>query len=123
MQALKVQGRSRDDLPYKAPFQPWGSWFALIWTGIILFFKGFDSFMPWEVDAFITSYIALPIFVIMFLGYKVMYKTKKYAAIDVDLVTGLKEIDEDEQRYIAQHKAEQELKGPRSRLQRIWDNM
>ncbi|KAK1232252.1 amino acid transporter [Marasmius sp. AFHP31] len=123
MQALKAQGRSRDDLPYKAPFQPWGSWFALIWTGIVLFFKGFDSFMPWKVDAFITSYIALPVFIIMYAGYKIRYKTKTYAPIDVDLVTGLKEIDDEEQRYIAQHRAAEELKGPRSRWQKIWDNM
>ena len=40
MKALEAQGMSRDDLPYKAPFQPWGSWFALIATGIITLFKG-----------------------------------------------------------------------------------
>jgi amino acid permease len=40
MGALKVQGLSRDSLPYKAPFQPFGSWFALISTGIITIFKG-----------------------------------------------------------------------------------
>lgn len=40
MKALKAQGMSRDDLPYKAPFQPWGSWFALVATGIITLFKG-----------------------------------------------------------------------------------
>lgn len=40
MKALKAQGMSRDDLPYKAPFQPWGSWFALISTAIITLFKG-----------------------------------------------------------------------------------
>lgn len=40
MNALKVQGISRDTLPYKAPLQPYGSWFALISTGIITLFKG-----------------------------------------------------------------------------------
>ena len=54
MKALKAQGMSRDDLPYKAPFQPWGSYFALIATAIITFFKGFDTFLPWKVDNFIT---------------------------------------------------------------------
>ena len=48
MSALKAQGISRDDLPYKAPFQPYGNYFALISTGIIAFFKGFDTFMPWN---------------------------------------------------------------------------
>ena len=54
MRALKAHGKSRDDLPYKAPFQPWGSWFALISTGIITLFKGFDTFLPWNVANFIT---------------------------------------------------------------------
>ncbi|KAG2368480.1 amino acid permease/ SLC12A domain-containing protein [Suillus spraguei] len=40
MQALKAQGISRDDLPYKGPGQPLGSWFVLVSTGIILLFKG-----------------------------------------------------------------------------------
>ena len=40
MSALKRQGFSRDDLPYKAPFQPWGNYFALVSTAIITFFKG-----------------------------------------------------------------------------------
>lgn len=54
MKALAANGMSRDDLPYKAPFQPWGSWFALIATGIITFFKGFDTFLPFTVDTFVT---------------------------------------------------------------------
>lgn len=54
MKALTANGMSREDLPYKAPFQPWGSWFALVATGIITFFKGFDTFMPFKVDTFVT---------------------------------------------------------------------
>lgn len=44
MGALKAQGISRDTLPYKAPFQPFGSWFAIISTGIITLFKGLFPF-------------------------------------------------------------------------------
>lgn len=46
MHGLKAQGKSRDDLPYKSPFQPYASWFALIFASIVVFFKGFDTFMP-----------------------------------------------------------------------------
>jgi amino acid transporter len=61
MKALKAHGISRDTLPYKAPFQPWGSWFAIIVVAIITIFKGFDAFMPhFAVDGFLTAYIALP---------------------------------------------------------------
>lgn len=54
MRALEAHGLSRDDLPYKAPFQPWGSWFALGSTLIITIFKGFDSFLPFNTANFIT---------------------------------------------------------------------
>jgi yeast amino acid transporter len=40
MRALKAQGVDRNSLPYKAPFQPFGSWFALVSTAIITIFKG-----------------------------------------------------------------------------------
>lgn len=39
MAALKAQGVSRDTLPYKAPFQPYGAWIALFFTFLITFFK------------------------------------------------------------------------------------
>ncbi|ESK96929.1 dicarboxylic amino acid permease [Moniliophthora roreri MCA 2997] len=124
MKALKAQGRSRDQLPYKAPLQPFGSWFALIATAIVTLFKGFDSFIgTFKVDGFVTSYIALPTFVVMYIGYKVVMKTKVHRIDEIDLVTGLKEIDDEEQRYLAEHQAASEAKGPRTRWRRIWDNM
>ncbi|PFH54397.1 hypothetical protein AMATHDRAFT_53372 [Amanita thiersii Skay4041] len=117
MRALKAQGRSREDLPYKAPCQPWGSWFALIVTGIITFFKGFDTFIPFKTDTFITSYIGIPIYGCLWVGYKVIYKTKPIASKDVDLVSGLRSIDEEEERYLAEEKA----KGPRAKWQKVVD--
>ncbi|KAF7338336.1 AA-permease domain-containing protein [Mycena venus] len=119
MRALKAQGKSRDSLPYKAPFQPFGSWFALISTSIIVFFKGFDSFMPFKVDTFLTSYIGLPVFACLYLGYKFFYRTKQIPAEKVDLVTGLKAIDDAEERFLLEEKA----KGPQSFVGRLWDSL
>lgn len=65
------------------------------------------------------SYIGIPIFLILWLGYKVYYKTKTIPAAYVDLVTGKREIDEEEAKFIA----EQELKGPQTRWQRLWDSL
>lgn len=115
MKALKIQGKSRDDLPYKAPFQPYGSWFALIATGIILFFKGFDSFLPFDKANFITNYIAIPIFFIFWIGYKLFYRTKVIPLVRVDVDTGRKEILEEEERF----RELEALKGPKTRWQKI----
>ncbi|KAJ2928405.1 hypothetical protein H1R20_g8689, partial [Candolleomyces eurysporus] len=117
MKALKLQGKSRDDLPYKAPFQPWGSWFALGATAIITFFKGFDTFIPWNTANFITSYIAIPIFFFLWIGYKLFMKTSVIPLSRVDLVTGLKEIDDEEKHYLE----EQARLPPRGWLGRLWD--
>jgi len=119
MKALSAQGMSRDDLPYKAPFQPWGSWFAFGSTLLITVFKGFDTFMPWNAANFVTSYIAVPIFFLLWAGYKLVYRTKVIASEKVDLVTGLRAIDEEEAKFIA----EEEAKGPQTRLGKIWDSL
>ncbi|KAI0664911.1 dicarbixylic amino acid permease [Cubamyces menziesii] len=119
MKALKAQGLSRDALPYKAPFQPWGSWFALVATAIITLFKGFDTFIPFTKDTFVTSYIGLPAFLLFYVGYKVYYRTTLIPSDKVDLVTGKREIDEEEERF----NQEQEARGPRSRWQKIWEDL
>jgi amino acid transporter len=119
MKALKVQGLSRDELPYKAPFQPWGSYFALITTGIITFFKGYDAFIPFKSDTFVTSYIAIPIFFVLWAGYKLYFKTEIIPLMQVDLISGKREIDEEEEQFLL----EQAKLGPRTRWQRIWDSL
>jgi len=115
MRALSKQGISRDSLPYKAPFQPYGSWIALIFTGIVIIFKGFDTFIPFTAATFITSYIGIPVVVILFIGYKIIYKTKKILAAEVDLVTGIRAFEEEEE--------EEESEKDQSRLRRIWNSI
>ncbi|KAF8902130.1 dicarbixylic amino acid permease [Gymnopilus junonius] len=119
MKALKAHGMSRDDLPYKAPFQPWGSWFALGSTLIITIFKGFDSFLPFNTANFITNYIALPVVFFIWVSYKIIMRTKVIPPEDVDLVTGIREIDDEETKFLAEEAA----KGPRTRVARIWDSL
>ena len=110
--------------------------FALISTAIITLFKGtsfvtrlarasyrlctgFDTFIPFTKDTFVTAYIALPTFVLFYSGYKLYYRSKLIPPEKVDLITGKREIDEEEERF----NAEQAAKGPRTRWQRIWDNL
>lgn len=78
---------------------------------------GFDTFIPFTKDTFITSYIGIPIFFIFWIGYKLYYQTKQIAAEKVDLITGKKEIDDEEEQF--NHL--QGLKGSRTRWQKLWD--
>jgi len=117
MKAMQVQGLSRDTLPYRAPFQPYGSWFALINTGVITLFKGFDTFLPFEIDTFMTSYIGIPAFIGFYLFWKLWHRSQVIPLDQVDLISGKREVDLEEEKYLAQRAA----LGPRTKWQRIWD--
>ncbi|KAI0818560.1 amino acid permease/ SLC12A domain-containing protein [Irpex lacteus] len=119
MKALKYNGISRDSLPYKAPFQPYGSWFAIIATIIVTIFKGFDTFIPFTKDTFVTSYIGIPTFVLCWGGYKLWYRSKVIPIEKVDLLTGKREYADEEEQF----KHDEEAKGPKNLWQRFWDRM
>ncbi|KAL8277386.1 hypothetical protein RQP46_010226 [Phenoliferia psychrophenolica] len=95
--ALKVQGISRDTLPYKAWGQPYLAWTAFSITGVVAFFKGFDVFIPtFNYKSFITNYIGIPVFVAIWAGWKLYHKTSMIPLNLVDLTTGKREFDDDE---------------------------
>ncbi|KAH7930825.1 dicarbixylic amino acid permease [Leucogyrophana mollusca] len=115
MNALRAQGISRDTLPYKAPFQPYGSWFTLISTAIITIFKGFNTFMPFTTGLFITAYIPIPIFFVLWLGYKIYFRTRTIPPAKVDLLTGKREIDEEEERFLVKEDLQKQVRGSMTR--------
>jgi len=97
--ALKAQGISRvkgqTPLPYVAPFAPYSAYFSIGVGAVIVLFIGFDYFVPWDTQGFITSYFGLAFGVVMGLGWKILKKTPYWRPEQVDLVTGKKEIDEE----------------------------
>jgi amino acid transporter len=76
--ALKVQGVSRDSLPWKSPFQPYTAWFGFIGSAIITFVAGFPVFLKgnWSAADFVSTYIGIPIFIVPIIVWKLVYKTK-----------------------------------------------
>ncbi|KAG9310163.1 hypothetical protein JVU11DRAFT_9784 [Chiua virens] len=64
-----------------------------------------------------SAYIPIPIFIILWVGYKVYFRTSAVPAAEVDLITGKQEIDDEEEAFLASEK----LGGPQSRWQRFWD--
>jgi amino acid transporter len=57
------------------------------------------------------------VFFVAWIGYKVLHKTKVIKPEDVDLITGKREIDEEEEAYLRREAA----KGPRTWKQNFWD--
>lgn len=94
MRALHAQGISRDSLPYKAMWQPWFSWYGVVFNVLIILTQGFTSFMPWDVSNFFISYVSVMLFVVLYVGHKLITRSKFVRPGDVDLVTGKQEVDE-----------------------------
>lgn len=75
--------------------------------------------MPFRADVFVTNYVGIPIFFVLWLGYKMAYHTRVIPASEVDLVTGLRAIDEEEQQYLVCEAA----KGPQGTLRKMWESL
>ncbi|EEB91985.1 hypothetical protein MPER_09568, partial [Moniliophthora perniciosa FA553] len=100
------------------------TWFVnLVSTFGAITWMCFDTFIPWTTDDFITSYIAIPVFIVLFIGYKLAKKTRMYKPEEVDLVTGLREIDEEEMKFEEKRRSKLEAMGKRSLGRRIWDSI
>ncbi|KAG6058749.1 hypothetical protein E4U17_007554 [Claviceps sp. LM77 group G4] len=101
--ALKAQGISRDSLPYKAWFMPFAAYYALVTAFVMAFVGGYTVFLPghWSVSDFLFSYTMLAVFPILYLGYKVVHKTKIYKPEEVDLLKDVDNIEEYERLYVS----------------------
>ncbi|KAJ7905144.1 amino acid permease/ SLC12A domain-containing protein [Mycena leptocephala] len=86
---MQVQGLSRDELPFKSWTQPYGAWTVLIAFSIIMFFNGYATFLakPFDFQSFISDYINIPFFAILFLGYKIVKRTKIVSLAEMDCST------------------------------------
>jgi amino acid transporter len=94
MRALEAQGISRDSLPYKAQWQPWFSWYGVVFNVLIILTQGFTAFIPWDTPSFFVAYVSLIIFVALYAGHKLVTRSPVLKPHEVDLVTGRKELDE-----------------------------
>lgn len=95
--ACKKQNVNRKTFSYRSPIQPYGAWFSLIFCCLIALIKNFTVFIGnFDVETFITGYICLPVFLICYFGYKIVYKTKIVPPAEVDLITFKNIIDRDE---------------------------
>ena len=87
--ALKARNMSRDLLPYKALWQPWYSWYGLFFNVLIIFTQGFTCFIPhFQVREFFINYLSLILFVVLYVGHKLIFRPAFVKPIEADLDTG-----------------------------------
>lgn len=76
--AYVVQGKDLKDLKFKAKFYPFGPVMAIIMCVIVIFGANVWIFQAETFNwfDFITNYICIPIFICLYIGYKVVKKTE-----------------------------------------------
>ncbi|KAJ1939848.1 hypothetical protein FBU59_003988 [Linderina macrospora] len=83
------QGFDIKDLPYRAALFPFGPMYACFLLTIIIVGQGYSTFTPkFDAQGFFSTYIALPLFVIMWLGWKYYKKTKFVKLDEADVTHG-----------------------------------
>ncbi|TVY84086.1 Proline-specific permease [Lachnellula suecica] len=102
-------------LPYKTPLQPYATYLVLFILVILTLTNGFQVFWPGQFSAanFLAAYITLPIFLVLYLGHKIWFRTRFAIKLeDIDVLTGKKEMDE-----LAEMEVPREAK---NWLQKVW---
>lgn len=87
--AFVAQGRSMDDLPYKAFGYPYSAIIAICLTTFIIFGQGYNAFTPtFSGVKFVQNYIGLVPVCVWYVAYKLIMKSKVVPLMDVDFETG-----------------------------------
>ncbi|KAL5334431.1 amino acid permease/ SLC12A domain-containing protein [Aspergillus crustosus] len=99
--ACIAQGLPRESLPYKSLGQPYISYIALVATTIMAFVGGYEVFLPgnWDVPTFLFSYTMIGVFPVLYFGWKLLHRTSIKKIEEIDLTTGVEEIEEYTRHY------------------------
>ncbi|KAL2815604.1 amino acid permease/ SLC12A domain-containing protein [Aspergillus cavernicola] len=90
--ATVAQNFDRATLPYTGWFQPYSAYVGLAWMVTVVFCYGYESFKPWSIDGFFTNYTMVLLAPILFVGWKVIKRTRFVKATEADLVWEAPEI-------------------------------
>ncbi|PWW35161.1 MULTISPECIES: amino acid permease [Paenibacillus] len=87
--AYVAQGRDLNDLPYRARWFPFGPIFAFVLCIIVIIGQNYQAFTGDQIDwsGALVAYLSVPLFLILWLGYKFIKKTKVVPLQDCDFTT------------------------------------
>jgi amino acid transporter len=94
---MKAQGRDRTKLPYYSKLQPFAAWYAVCSISLIMLLSGWAVFLKghWVTSTFVTNYLALVLFPILYLGARLYYREAPKKPYEMDFVTNIAEIEAD----------------------------
>ncbi|KAI0697278.1 amino acid permease [Cytidiella melzeri] len=88
---LKAQGFDRKTLPFVSPIQPFAAWYSAAFALLICILSGWAVFLRgnWAVDVFITNYLPLVLFPILYVGARFWRGSRWVNPEDMDFKSGL----------------------------------
>jgi yeast amino acid transporter len=92
-----VQGNSLEDIPFRAAFGVWGSWVGLVLNILCLIAQFYVALFPIggspNASSFFQAYLAFPIVIAFYVGWKILKNTRIVRAHEVDLISGRREMN------------------------------
>lgn len=113
--AWKMQGHTLDELAFRSQPGVIGSWFGLLFNGLILMAQFWVGAWPVghvnmssreQAESFFLDYLAAPVILIFYVGYKLWTGVSFMRIKDMDLQTGMREINLPQ--LMAEEKAERD---------------
>ena len=99
--ACKAQGIDRKTLPYCGYFQPYSAYIGIVVMTLVCLFYGYSAFDPWSVEAFFKNYTMQLVAPVLFIGWKVIKRTKWRKPEEVDLVWEAPVVDAYEASFVS----------------------
>ncbi|KAF8806856.1 general amino acid permease 1 [Phlegmacium glaucopus] len=93
---MKAQGFDLTKNAYTNRLQPYLAYWGVFWTIFFILINGYAVFWHFNATEFLTAYINIPLFVVLYFGYKIIMRTKIWKPSEMDFVTGIPTLEETE---------------------------
>lgn len=80
-----AQGYKLEDLAYRAKFFPFAPWFAFILCAIVVLGQNYQDVLSGQWMGVLSTYISIPLFLVIWFGYKWKKKTKLVSYQEMDV--------------------------------------
>jgi len=88
---------------YRSIFQPYAGMYVVFWSVFFILVSGLSVFWHFNGSDLVAAYINVPIFALLYVGWKIFKKTKIVPLSQLDFATGIPSLEETEETGILEH--------------------